>query len=101
MSKPARHSVAADPAIKKKATTRLKRIEGQIRGVERMVGEERYCADILTQLSAIQESLRGVAQLLLRNHLQHCGAEAFRSPDGKRREEMVDELTTLFFKHVR
>lgn len=66
-----------------------------------MVEEERYCADVLMQLSAIQESLRGVAQVLLRNHLQHCATDAIRSGDGERREAMYDELTDLFFKHVR
>jgi DNA-binding FrmR family transcriptional regulator len=66
-----------------------------------MVEEERYCADILVQISAIQESLRGVAQILLRNHLQHCATDAIRSSDGERRDRMYDELTDLFFKHVR
>jgi len=66
-----------------------------------MVDEERYCADVLIQLSAIQESLRSVARLLLRNHLQHCAADAIRSSDAERRERMYDELTDLFFKHIR
>ena len=80
---------------------RLRRIEGQVRGVQRMVEEERYCADTLIQLSAIQESLRAVAQVLLRNHLQSCASDAIRSSDTDRRERMYDELTDLFFKHVR
>jgi DNA-binding FrmR family transcriptional regulator len=99
--KPIRHSVATEAAIKKRLASRLKRIEGQVRGVERMVDEERYCADVLVQISAIHESLRSVAQLLLRNHLQHCATDALRSSDSGRREAMVDELTGLFFKHVR
>jgi DNA-binding FrmR family transcriptional regulator len=81
--------------------TRLSRIEGQVRGVSKMVDEERYCGDVLIQVSAIQESLRSVAQLLLRNHLQHCAADAIRSADPERRERMYDELTELFFKHIR
>jgi DNA-binding FrmR family transcriptional regulator len=101
MSKQIRHAHAVDRELKRRAATRLKRIEGQIRGVQRMVGEERYCADILVQISAVQESLRSVAQVLLRNHLQHCATDAIRSKDLVRRQEMYDELTDLFFKHVR
>ena len=96
-----RHAAAVDPELKSRASTRLKRIEGQVRGIARMVEEERYCGDVLVQISAIQESLRGVAQLLLRNHLQHCATDAIRSTDAGRREQMYDELTDLFFKHVR
>jgi DNA-binding FrmR family transcriptional regulator len=56
---------------------------------------------VLIQISAIQESLRSVARLLLRNHLQHCATEAIRSGDRERRERMYDELTELFGKLVR
>src|SRR5437870_1696278 len=100
MTKP-RHAHGVDPNLKRNALTRLRRIEGQIRGVQRMVEEERYCADTLIQLSAVQESLRAVAQVMLRNHLEHCAADAIRSSDSDRRERMYDELTELFFKHVR
>ena len=93
------HAVDAD--IQSRALVRLKRIEGQVRGVQRMIEEERYCADVLVQISAIHESLRTVAELMLRNHLQHCAAEAIRSGDGERRERMYDELTSLFAKHLR
>ena len=96
-----RHAHGVDPALKQSALTRLKRIEGQVRGVQRMVEEERYCADTLMQLSAVQESLRAVAQVLLRNHLQHCASDAIRSNDKDRRERMYDELSELYFKHVR
>jgi DNA-binding FrmR family transcriptional regulator len=96
-----RHAAAVDPELKSRASSRLKRIEGQVRGIGKMVEEERYCGDVLVQISAIQESLRGVAQLLLRNHLQHCASDAIRSNDEGRREQMYDELTSLFFKHVR
>ena len=101
MARNHRQAHAVDPALKSRASTQLKRIEGQVRGVRTMVDEERYCADVLIQLSAIQESLRSVARLLLRNHLQHCAADAIRSSDAERRERMYDELTDLFFKHIR
>lgn len=81
--------------------SRLKRIEGQVRGVQRMVEEERYCGDILTQISAVQESLRKVSEVLLRDHLRHCVTTAIASGDSHRKEEMYDELTALFNKYAR
>jgi DNA-binding FrmR family transcriptional regulator len=101
LTKTPRKAHAVDPVLKERAEMQLKRIEGQVRGVARMVGEERYCGEVLIQISAVQESLRSVAQLLLRNHLQHCATEAIRSSDRERREKMYDELTELFFKHIR
>ena len=101
LTKTPRKAHALDPELKERAAVQLKRIEGQVRGVARMVGEERYCGEVLVQISAIQESLRSVARVLLRNHLQHCATEAIRSGDRERREAMYDELTELFFKHIR
>lgn len=95
------HAHAVDPELRRKSLNRLKRIEGQVRGVARMIEEERYCADVLVQVSAIHESLRSLAQLLLRNHLQNCATEAIRSADDDRREQMYDELVDLFAKHIR
>jgi CsoR family transcriptional regulator, copper-sensing transcriptional repressor len=95
------HAVAVDGELKQDALVRLKRIEGQVRGIQRMVEEERYCSDILVQVSAVHESLRSVAQLMLRNHLQHCATDAIRSTDPARRSKMYDELVELFAKHVR
>jgi CsoR family transcriptional regulator, copper-sensing transcriptional repressor len=95
------HAHGVDAELKDKAVVRLKRIEGQVRGLQKMVDDERYCADILTQISAVQESLRAVARVLLRNHLQFCATDAIRSGDVKRRDDMYDELTELFAKLVR
>ena len=80
---------------------RLRRIEGQIRGLQRMVQEDRYCADILTQVSSVQEALRGVSQALLKNHLRHCAAAAFASGEATEREAISNELMTLFTKFSR
>lgn len=66
-----------------------------------MVDSERSCAETVIQISAVQESLRSVARVLLRNHLEHCAAEAIRSDDMVRRQQMYEELGDLFFKHVR
>lgn len=93
-----RKAVAVDPDIKDRTTKRLRRIEGQVRGLQKMVAEERYCADILTQVSSVQEALRGVSRELLRNHLKHCAATAIRSGDPQA-EEMYDEIVDLMYKH--
>jgi DNA-binding FrmR family transcriptional regulator len=95
------HAVAVDPEIKRAVLTRLRRIEGQVRGLQKMVGDERYCADVLTQVSSVQEALRGVSRSLLHNHLRHCAAEAIRSGEPDRSEAMYDELLELVFRSVR
>ena len=71
---------------------RLKRLEGQVRGVERMVGEGRYCIDILTQIAAIRGALVEVERLLLRTHLERCVANAMRSPSPAERARVIREL---------
>jgi len=74
-----RKAVAVDPAIKEANRHRLSRIEGQIRGLQKMVEEDRYCADIIVQVASVQEALRGVARNLMKNHLRHCAAKALES----------------------
>ena len=95
------HAVAVDPEIKRSVLTRLRRIEGQVRGLQKMVDEERYCADVLTQLSSVQEALRGVGRAMLHNHLRHCATEAIGSGDPDRAERMYDELMDLIYRSVR
>lgn len=89
------HAVGVDSAIKRSVLNRLRRIEGQMRGLQRMVEEERYCADILTQVSSVQEALRGAGRELLQNHLRHCATEAIRSGDPDQMEAMYRELLQL------
>src|SRR5687767_12797224 len=74
-----RKAIAVDPEIKSRNLKRLRRIEGQVRGLQKMVAEDRYCADVLTQVSSVHEALRAVARELMRNHLKHCAASAIRS----------------------
>jgi CsoR family transcriptional regulator, copper-sensing transcriptional repressor len=93
-------AVAVDPAIKKSSLRRLKRIEGQIRGLQKMVEEERYCAEIITQVASVQEALRGVGRELMRNHLKHCAANAIKHGDAEA-DAMYDELLELVYKHLR
>ncbi|MGH9735593.1 MAG: metal-sensitive transcriptional regulator [Candidatus Acidiferrales bacterium] len=80
---------------------RLRRIEGQVRGIERMVSEDRYCADILIQISSVQEALRAVGRALMRNHLRHCATEAIRKGTKSQAESMYDELLSLIYRHAR
>ena len=96
-----RHAVAVDPGIKAGVLTRLRRIEGQVRGLQKMVEEERYCTDIITQVSSVQEALRGVGRELLRNHLKHCASAAIRADDPVAAEAVYDELVELMFRGTR
>lgn len=86
--------------VKARNLTRLRRIEGQVRGIQKMVGDDRYCADILTQISSVHEALRAVARELMRNHLKHCATTAIRAGDTEA-EAMYDELVDLMHKHSR
>ena len=96
-----RKAVAVDPEIKAANRHRLRRIEGQIRGLEKMVEDDRYCADIITQIASVQEALRGVARNLMRNHLRHCAAKALRSGKKQEAQAMYDELLELIYAHLR
>jgi CsoR family transcriptional regulator, copper-sensing transcriptional repressor len=95
-----RKAVAVDPDVKAGNLVRLRRIEGQVRGLQKMVEADRYCADILTQLSSVQEALRAVARELMRNHMKHCATRAMRSGSDEA-EAMVNELVDLVHRHGR
>jgi len=83
---------------KAEATLRLNRIEGQIRGINKMVEETRPCVQILTQLASVQEALRGLTKLVMRNYLENCATEAIRSKAG---DEIYDELMDVIFKFAK
>ncbi len=76
--KQARKAAAVDETIAVKNLRRLRRIEGQVRGLQKMVEEDRYCADIMTQIASVHEALRAVSRELMRNHLKHCATTAIR-----------------------
>lgn len=97
---PGAHAVGVDAAIKAANLKHLKRIEGQVRGIAQMIEEDRYCADIIQQAAAVQESLRSVAKNLLRNHLTHCAVAAM-SEEGTKRDDMIEELLELVGKVAR
>jgi DNA-binding FrmR family transcriptional regulator len=96
-----RKATGVDGGIKDRNLKRLRRIEGQVRGLQRMVEEDRYCADIMTQIASVHEALRGVGRELMRNHLKHCAASAIRGGDGDTAEAMYDELVDMMYKHAR
>ena len=96
-----RKAVGVDPEIRASNLNRLRRIEGQVRGLHKMVEEDRYCADILVQIASVQEALRAVGRELMRNHLRHCVTQALRSPRAEEAEAMYDELLGLIYRHSR
>jgi CsoR family transcriptional regulator, copper-sensing transcriptional repressor len=83
---------------KKRIQSRLRRIEGQVRGVEKMVEEDRYCIDVLTQVNAAKAALESVALQLLADHTEHCVMEAIRGGNGTRK---VRELNLAVERLVR
>lgn len=96
-----KRTVQRDRETQEDMLLRLRRVEGQVRGVQKMVEAQRYCPEILIQMSAVHESLRAVERILMKNHLQHCATEALRSGDEKQAQRTYNELTELFYKHVR
>ncbi len=80
---------------KKDLETRLNRVAGQINGIRRMVEEDRYCVDILTQTAAIAAAIRTIEGIIMKNHLNTCVADAMRSKDVEEQREKVDEVMTV------
>ncbi len=97
---PGRKAVGVDAGAKDRNLKRLRRIEGQVRGLQKMVEEDRYCADILTQISSVHEALRAVGRELLRNHLRHCVTHAIRAGE-QEAETMYEELLDLMDRNTR
>src|ERR1700752_3348603 len=96
-----RKATGVDPEIKESNLRRLSRIEGQVRGIQRMVEEDRYCADILMQVSSDQEALRAVARSLMSNYLDHFPSHAIRTGSEEEKEAMYDELLEMIYKNAR
>ena len=95
-----KQAVGVDADIKDRSLKRLRRIEGQVRGIQGMVEDDRYCADIMMQIASVQEALRGVGRELMRNHLKHCATSAIRAGESEA-NEMYDELIELMYKNTR
>lgn len=84
---------------KEKLQNRLKRIEGQVRGLQRMVDEEAYCVDLLTQISSSVSALEKVGTILLKDHVEHCVRRSIE--DGDRADEKIEELTAAVERFLR
>jgi DNA-binding FrmR family transcriptional regulator len=93
-------ALGVDPDIKDRNLKRLRRIEGQVRGLYKMVDEDRYCADIMTQIASVHEALRAVGRELARNHLKHCAASAIRAGESEA-NAMYDELIDMMYRTSR
>ena len=85
------------PKTQASCRSRLRRIEGQVRGIERMIDEERYCIDILTQLHAVRAALKKVEDEVLKDHVEHCVHDAIR---GGKTEEQFEKLQEAFKKNA-
>jgi DNA-binding FrmR family transcriptional regulator len=90
-----------DAAGKPKLLNRLSRIEGQVRGIARMVEEDRYCIDVLTQLQAVRAALGRVESEMLKNHLDHCIEGAIVSGDAQEQRKKAGELIELLGRTAR
>lgn len=84
--------------VRKKSVTALKRIEGQVRGVAKMIEDDRYCIDIVTQITAVRAALSKVETDLLRQHMGHCVSTAMKSRDPAEQERVINELMAVFRK---
>jgi CsoR family transcriptional regulator, copper-sensing transcriptional repressor len=84
---------------KEKIQNRLRRIEGQVRGVQRMVDEEAYCVDVLTQISSVVSAMEKVGALLLKDHVEHCVRESIEKGEGA--DEKIEELTSAVERFLR
>lgn len=88
-------------AARKEATARLRRVEGQVRGLLRMIDEDRYCIDTLTQISAVRAALHKVEELILRDHVAHCVTDAFASGNSLEQRRKVEELVEAIGRMAR
>lgn len=80
---------------------RLSRIEGQVRGLQRMIEEQRYCIDIVTQIAAVRAALRRVEEDVLRDHISHCVAHAMSSGNAAEQRKKIDELMDVLTRSAR
>jgi DNA-binding FrmR family transcriptional regulator len=88
-----------DADTKARALARLRRIEGQVQGIRRMIEEDKYCVDVLLQLSAVRGALDQVARIVLQRHVESCVAESLRTGSERDRSRKIAELMRVFSRH--
>ena len=86
---------------KTQALKRLKKIEGQMAGLARMIQQDRYCIEILTQISSIHEALRGVGKVVMQNYLENCATVALRSRNKQKAKQIYKELLDVIYKFAK
>jgi DNA-binding FrmR family transcriptional regulator len=89
------------PGAREEAAQRLNRIQGQIKGIQKMIEEGRYCVEVLGQISAVQEALRGVGKLIMRNYLENCVTSSLRSGSNKKARDTYPELMDVIYKFAK
>ena len=90
-----------DERTKENVEGRLKRVEGQIGGLRRMIGEDEYCVDLLIQISAAQGALGRIGQIVLGSHIETCVSDAFERGGKTERQRKIDELMDVFARYSR
>lgn len=89
-----------DEEIRAGVLNRLRRIEGQVRGLQRMVEDDRYCGDVLTQVASVRQALQSTAHVITRNHLETCVTDALRSGDEAAARRTYDEIMQLLTRQL-
>ncbi len=89
-----------DADTKRQAIARLRKIEGQVQGVQRMLEEGKYCVDILLQISAIQGALEQVSKILMSRHIESCVVESLKAGSERERARKIEELIQVFSRHT-
>ena len=101
MSEGRLHSSPGYAGHKGALSARMKRIEGQVRGIERMIADDTYCIDVLTQVSAVTKALQSVAVQLMDDHLRHCVSQAIQSDDAAETDRVLTEATKVIERLVK
>ena len=84
------------PDMRRKTRARLARVEGQVRGVARMIQDDRYCVDVMIQIAAVRAALKKIEEAVLRDHLESCVVNAMEGADATERQQKIAELVDLF-----
>jgi CsoR family transcriptional regulator, copper-sensing transcriptional repressor len=88
-----------DPETKHQALTRLRRIQGQVQGIQRMVEGDKYCVDIMLQISAVQGALERVSKLLMHRHMESCVTDSMKTGSDRERAKKIEELIEVFSRY--
>jgi len=88
-----------DAETKRQALARIRRIVGQVQGIQRMVEDEKYCVDILLQISAVQGALEQVSKILMTRHIESCVVDSLKAGSERERARKIEELIEVFSRH--